>query len=183
MPDGIKVKPSTDSTAVTFHADEVAYDGQTALVQRIKIGHGAPGSYDDASSSAPLPVALDAATLAALETIQANTGLDLSPLATEAKLEAVRALLAGTLAVKDAGTYAYRAGTAAGTVDVPTGARLRRVSVLAGASAAATVTIGGGDTITIPAGGALDESISGDAVGADVVIGGTVQSYYVSWVA
>lgn len=81
------------------------------------------------------------------------------------------------------GTFAYAAGTSAGTVDVPTAARLKRVSVVAGASVAATVTIGGGATITIPAGGSFDEQIPGAAVGADVVIGGTVQSYYVAWVA
>ncbi|MCA1571709.1 MAG: hypothetical protein LC798_15625 [Chloroflexi bacterium] len=78
--------------------------------------------------------------------------------------------------------YGYAAGTAATTVDVPAGARVRRVSVIAGTSVAATVTIAGGDTITIPAGAAFDEQIPGDvAMAADVVIGGTVQAYYVSW--
>jgi hypothetical protein len=81
-----------------------------------------------------------------------------------------------------AGTFAYAAGTTTGTVDVPTAARLKRVSVLAGASTA-TVTIGGGATITIPAGQSFDEQIPGAAVGADVVIGGSVASYYVAWVA
>lgn len=83
-----------------------------------------------------------------------------------------------------AGTYGYAAGTAAGTVDVPAGARVKRVSVIAGSGGAATVTIAGGATITIPAGGSFDEQIPGDtAAGADVVIGGTVSSYYVGWVA
>jgi hypothetical protein len=46
------------------------------------------------------------------------------------------------------------------------------------------VTIGTGDTITIPAGGSFDEQIPGQATaGADVVIGGTVSTYYVAWVA
>jgi hypothetical protein len=91
--------------------------------------------------------------------------------------------LAHPVPVQEGGTYAYRAGTATGTVDVPTGAQLKRVSVSAGITASATVTIGGGDTITIPAGDAFDEQIPGQAVSADVVIGGSIQSYYVSWVA
>lgn len=81
------------------------------------------------------------------------------------------------------GTFGYAAGVVAGTVDVPSLARLKRVTVLAGVSAAATITIGGGATITVPPGCSFDENIPGDAVGADVVIGGTVQTYYVSWVA
>jgi hypothetical protein len=83
----------------------------------------------------------------------------------------------------DARTYGYAAGVVAATVDVPAQAHVKRVSVIAGASAAATITIAGGQTITVPAGAAFDEQIPGEApAGADVVIGGTVQSYYVSWV-
>jgi hypothetical protein len=82
------------------------------------------------------------------------------------------------------GAYGYASGTAAATVDVPAGARVKRVSVIAGSGGTATVTIAGGATITIPAGGSFDEQIPGDAtVGADVVIGGTVTSYYVGWVS
>lgn len=81
------------------------------------------------------------------------------------------------------GTFGYAAGTSVGTVDVPSSARLKRVSVMAGTAASATVTIGGGATITVPAGGVFDEAIPGAAVGADVVIGGTIQAYYVAWVA
>jgi hypothetical protein len=81
------------------------------------------------------------------------------------------------------GTFGYHAGTAAATVDVPAGAHLRSISVIPGAGTA-TVTIAGGDTITIPQGGAFDEHIDDDTTaGADVVIGGTVASYYVSWAA
>lgn len=83
--------------------------------------------------------------------------------------------------VREPGTYAYRAGNAATTVDVPAQARLKRVSVVAGVSVAATITIGGGETITVPAGMAFDEILPGAAIGADVVIGGTVQAFYVSW--
>lgn len=87
------------------------------------------------------------------------------------------------MAVAEGGTYGYKAGTATGVVDVPSTARLRRVTVIASASQATTLTINGGDTITIPAGGSFDEQIPGRAVGADVVInGGAPQSYYVSWV-
>jgi len=82
---------------------------------------------------------------------------------------------------RQAGTYAYAAGAAPATVDVPGAARLTRVAVVAGA-AAATVTIGGGATITIAANGAFDEQIPGEALGADVVIAGSVAAYYVAWV-
>jgi hypothetical protein len=85
------------------------------------------------------------------------------------------------------GTYGYAAGAAAASVDVPTLARIKRVSVLAGVSAGATVTILGGDTITIPAGCSFDEQLPGDATAGfgstEVIIGGTAQAYYVSWVA
>lgn len=76
--------------------------------------------------------------------------------------------------------FDYAAGTSTGTVDLPANSRLTRVSVVAGASAA-TITIGGGDTITVPANGAFDESIEGEAVDLSVVIGGVPASYYVAW--
>lgn len=85
--------------------------------------------------------------------------------------------------VREPGTFAYAAGTTTGTIDVPTTARLKTVSVLANATSATTVTIGGGATITIPAGGSLDDEIKGDAINADVVIaGGAPQSYYITWI-
>lgn len=77
--------------------------------------------------------------------------------------------------------YGYAAGTVAGTIDVPATARVRRVSVRAGATAA-TLTIAGGQTITVLAGDAFDEQIPGAAtLGGDVAISGGVTSYYVSW--
>lgn len=82
---------------------------------------------------------------------------------------------------RESGTYGYKSGTTAGTVDVPAGARLRRVSVAATESGSATVQIGGGDVISIPQGGGFDEQIPGAAVGADIVVGGNVLTYYVSW--
>lgn len=94
-------------------------------------------------------------------------------------------LTTGTVKTKETGTFGYAAGTAAANVDVPTGARIRRVSVIAGASVAATVTILGGNQITIPAGAAFDEQLAGDALAtssaSEVAIAGTVQAYYVSW--
>ncbi len=80
-----------------------------------------------------------------------------------------------------ANPFGYAAGTAAATVDVPAGSRLRSVSVIAGAGAA-TIVIAGGATITVPAGAGFDEQIIGDVpVGADVVIGGTPATFFVSW--
>lgn len=100
--------------------------------------------------------------------------LDPATLATSAKQDAILAAVAH-------GTFAYAAGTAAATVDVPAGGRARFVTVLAGAGPA-TIVIAGGATITVPAGGSLDIPIVGDtAAGADVVIGGTVASYLVTW--
>ncbi len=80
-----------------------------------------------------------------------------------------------------ANTFGYAAGTAAATVDVPAGARVKRIRVTA-AGTAATIVIAGGNTITVPASGTFSEAIDGDvAAGADVVIGGTPASYYVAW--
>jgi hypothetical protein len=161
-------------------------DGSSNYTQVEKIGFSA----DDAapvlvSTSNPLPVT-DAAAATSLAAILAKI---IAAPATEATLAALSAklptsLILGALGVTEGGTYGYAAGTAAGTVDVPTGARVKRVSVLAGSGGSATVTIAGGNTITIPASGSFDEQIPGQATaGADVVIGGTVASYYVSWVS
>lgn len=80
-----------------------------------------------------------------------------------------------------ANTFGYAAGTAAATVDVPAGARLRAVRVIA-AGTAATVVIAGGATITVPANATFSTDVVGDvAAGADVVIGGTPASYFCSW--
>ncbi len=77
-----------------------------------------------------------------------------------------------------ANTFAYAAGTAAATVDVPAGARLKSVRVVG----AATVAIAGGATITVPASTTFAVDVVGDvAAGADVVIGGTPTSYFVAW--
>lgn len=77
-----------------------------------------------------------------------------------------------------ANTFAYAAGTAATTVDVPAGARVKAVRVVG----AATVTIAGGATITVPVSTTFAVDVVGDvAAGADVVIGGTPASYFVSW--
>jgi hypothetical protein len=146
---------------------------------------------DAISSALGTPIDTNTA-LTLLATIAANTGTETTTVQqlrltadqvqlntdqVEAKLDTLHTDLAH-------GTYAYAAGTAASTIDVPAGGRVKRVSVIAGASASATVTIAGGATITIPAGGSFDEQIPGDATtGGDVVIGGTVQAFYVAWVA
>jgi hypothetical protein len=84
--------------------------------------------------------------------------------------------------IYELGTFHYAAGTTTGTVDIPSTALLKRVSVIANAASSTTVTIGGGATVTIPATMVFDETIPGKAVGADVVIGGGApQSYYVAW--
>ncbi len=121
--------------------------------QRVKVQHGADGSATDVSSASPMPVG--------------DAGGSLT--------------VDGTVSVAR-GTLGYDAGTATGTVDVPAGARARFVSLIAGASAA-TLTVNGGDTITVPALASFDREFAGDAtLGGDVVIGGTITSYYVEWV-
>lgn len=80
-----------------------------------------------------------------------------------------------------ANTFGYKAGVAAATVDVPAGARLKSLLVIAGA-APATVVIAGGDTITVPISATFNPAIVGDVtLGGDVVIGGTVATYFVAW--
>lgn len=86
------------------------------------------------------------------------------------------------LPIASGGLYDYAAGDAPTTVDVPADARARRISVVAATDSPATITIAGGDVIPVPAGGAFDESLPGDApVGGDVVIGGQIRAYYVAW--
>jgi arginine repressor len=101
--------------------------------------------------------------------------------ATQTTLASVLAALGGTLKTRQAGTYAYKSGTAPAAVDVPGGARVTRINVIPGLDASATITIGGGDTITVLAGGYFDEQIEGEALGTDVVFGGSIRSYYVAW--
>lgn len=174
MSDGIKFKDANGDTYF-LHADAVDYDGLTgAKVERVKLGYGIPGAFVDISDTDPMPVELAGAALAALATAAKQDEV-------KASVDLLHTDLTGTVKTRQSGTYAYVAGVAAVTVDVPGSARLTRVSVLAGA-AVATVTIGGGSTITIPAGGSFDEQIPGEALGADVVIAGSISSYYVAWV-
>lgn len=79
------------------------------------------------------------------------------------------------------GTYGYKTGTSAGTVDVPTLARLSHVFVWSGSGGSTTITIGGGDTITLPASGTFALELDTDTQGQDVVIGGGVASYFVDY--
>lgn len=159
-----------DTSGVTrqVYADQVG----SAFAQVFKAAFGADGVLTPVEAANPLPVTLP----------------DVSGLATQTTLAALRdrlpaALVLGALGVTESGAYDYRSGTAAAIVDVPAGARVKRVSVLAGDSGSVTVAIAGGATITIPAGGSFDEQIPGLALaGGDVVIGGTVATYYVSWV-
>lgn len=79
------------------------------------------------------------------------------------------------------GTFGYAAGTVAGTVNVPAGKQLGTVLVHASSSAPATLTLGGGATITIPAGAVFSERVEGGPFGPAVVIGGSPAAYYISW--
>jgi len=149
-------------------------------------------------------------TLAAIETLLGGTlavDTDVTALATEAKLEAVRLLLAGTLAVDtgltiptpqtdavtraelDAapvstkhatadGTWGYHAGTS-GTPTI-TG---RVVGITAtGGTSAASFTINGGDTITVPADMSIEVTPRGNLSAPTIVFTGTA-SYFVEVVS
>lgn len=157
MADNVTTKDAA-GVVVPVLTDEVTTvnGGAVSAVQSqvIKVATGASGAATYVSSTNPFPVT-NTTSEASLATIATNTAR---------------------------GTYGYASGTSAATVDVPAGARVRRVSVIAGTGANATVAIAGGATITIPAGYGFDETVPGDVTtGADVVIGGTVQSFYVSW--
>lgn len=86
------------------------------------------------------------------------------------------------VAIVEAGDFGYASGSAAGTIDVPADCRIRSLSVLAGDSGDATITIAGGATITVPSGGGFDDQLRGAVPrGSNVVLGGDVIFYYVSW--
>lgn len=52
---GFKARPSSASDAVEFHADSVTIDGVIALLERVKVSWGVPGSAVDVSAANPLP--------------------------------------------------------------------------------------------------------------------------------
>ena len=174
-PDNVSITPGLGAMIATDDVGGVQY-------QLIKLAVGVDGAAALASAAGGVPVALDTASLAALENVTVTVSNPSTGAATETTLAGLLAAVDGLEGLLAHGAYAYAAGTAAGTVDVPAGARVRRVSVIAGASVAATITVAGGATITVPAGASFDEQLIGDvALGGDVVIGGTVQSYFVSW--
>lgn len=117
---------------------------------------------------------------------QAKTVLDsiasaLAPLATETKLEAVRALLAGTIKVDDAqlGTWGYKAGTS-GTPGLP-GKRVISISATGGTSGG-TIVINGGDAIPLAAGQPFSVPLRGVLTAPTIAFTGTA-SYFVETLA
>jgi hypothetical protein len=171
------------AAAVTLLTTQAGYlDGLETLLGRLPAG----GAATEASLAAAVTLlTTQAGYLDGLETLLGR--LPAGGAATEASLATLAgAVSSGVLKTKDTGTYGYAAGSAAASVDVPTGARIKRVSVVAGTAVNATVSILGGATITVLAGGGFDEQLPGDALATsstnEIVIGGTVQSYYVAWV-
>lgn len=76
--------------------------------QRVKIGFGADGDFNDASASNPLPVALDAASLAALESVTVQSSALPAGAATEITLAAINTDIGApndAAASSDAGTF------------------------------------------------------------------------------
>jgi hypothetical protein len=181
-----KLEPSDLNLLATAAKQDVAHTDLGAILAKLTTTAGAPLAIRVSDGSAYLTLATVS------DRLKVDVGGSL-PAGTnnigDVDVLTLPSLPAGTNAIGRLadGTFGYAAGTAAGNVDVPTGARIKRVSVIAGAAASATVTILGGNTITIPAGGAFDEQVPGDATATsgatDVVIGGTIQSYYVAWVS
>lgn len=167
----------TDGSDVVLDPSSLATQATLASVLAKLIAAPATEAKQDTANTAL------ASILSAVDGLEGFTdGLETLQTAIRDRLPS--ALVKSALATTDAGTFGYAAGTAAATVDVPAGASVKRVSVLAGSGGAATVTIAGGNPISVPAAGSFDEQIPGVATaGGDVVIGGTVASYYVSWVA
>jgi hypothetical protein len=191
MADGV---PITAGTGTTVATDDCGASGHAQLLKLAISANGdatlvpadAANGIDVDVTRLPGTVASDLSSLAGKDFATQTTlaavlaKLIVSP-ATEATLASVLSAVDGLEALQAHGTYGYASGTATATVDVPAGARVKRVSVIAGASSA-TITIAGGDMITVPAGASFDEQIPGDAtLGGDVVIGGTITSYYVAW--
>lgn len=82
------------------------------------------------------------------------------------------------------GSYGYSAGTGGGTVNVPAEATVLQISGYA-SGADGTITIGGGDTITVRDGGAWNEVPPQGALQAGAglaVVFGASMDYCVSWV-
>lgn len=80
----------------------------------------------------------------------------------------------------EAGTWGYAAGTS-GTLTVGAGRRVLHISVVAPSLTAATMTINGGQTITIPAGASLTVSPKANLTNPTLVMTGT-SSYFVEYV-
>jgi hypothetical protein len=80
----------------------------------------------------------------------------------------------------DAGRYNQDSAAAAGATVIPSGARVRGYSVIAGA-AAATITIGSLSPITVPAGGAFGDTPDNLVGPVTITFGGDVASRWASW--
>jgi hypothetical protein len=91
---------------------------------------------------------------------------------------------ANDLRPSDFGTFGYASDVAVGIVHIPSGAKCKRIAVLANASATTTILISDGDTIVLPPNVSFDEQIPGTLLGPfDITIGGAdPQTYYIAWV-
>ncbi|MBX3128392.1 MAG: hypothetical protein KF718_16840 [Polyangiaceae bacterium] len=81
--------------------------------------------------------------------------------------------------------YQYDSGAAPGTANVPPGGRVNQISAVAPDGGPGSLTIGGGSTITIPAGRTFSESFADprkQLVGPCAVAFAAAQSWFVSWV-
>jgi hypothetical protein len=158
MADGVKIRPSGASDAVEIHADRVEYDGVDGLVQRVKLGVGAPGVLNDVDDDHPVPT--HDAVIATL----------LGLLATSARQDqqtaALNQILSSVDGLESLGSQqlAAMAALAKGTV-VPVYARPAHIASLLGTAGGSVSQLpvgvesnedgsGGGNTFTTP--GAID---------------------------
>ena len=93
--------------------------------------------------------------------------------------------LAGSLLVSGGtgeGAFVNAAGTAAGSVTVPMGGRVRAIRLYASGGGVATVTIGSLPTITVPANGSFSLDPEGLVGPVSLTFGGAgLASYAVAW--
>jgi len=82
----------------------------------------------------------------------------------------------------DDGAFTYDADTGGGTVNVPADARVVEISCHA-AGGDGTLTIGGGDSITVRSGQSFNVLGADKLVGAVALVFSATLDYYVSWTA
>lgn len=100
--------------------DEVTINSTSVHAQRVKVGHGADGSYSDCSASAPLPVDTAGGATVKYLAINIAASADLVAAVTGSKIRVLSLVLSGNNAATTA-TFQSGASTAlTGVLPIPT---------------------------------------------------------------